>query len=151
MDKQFLKTQMMRLETNYGSDRFRITKPMFDLWMEMFADCEEAGIKASVNEYMLNNEYPPTIASIMKIYREKEQLRKEVINYVLGHYKAVSKWYGEPTSDETYLIFKDCVCSYPLKSIKGKTDELVEKLMDEYNSSADPSNIRLKEILRGMK
>ena len=68
IDKTFLKDQMIRLETNYGKDRFKITKQMFELWYEMFSDYDPEGIKASVSEYIRTNEFPPTVASINNIY-----------------------------------------------------------------------------------
>ena len=50
--KKFVKEQMMRLEQNYGKDRFKITLELFNLWYEMFKDCAEEGLKVSVDEYL---------------------------------------------------------------------------------------------------
>ena len=46
--KDFLKEQMKKLETNYGRDKFNITKDIFNLWLEMFADCKEEVVEVNV-------------------------------------------------------------------------------------------------------
>ena len=152
VSREFLKKQFRRLETNYGADRFKINQEMFNLWMELLSDCEEAGIKASVDEYILENEYPPTVASIMKIYRTKEQLRKDILEYILGNYKYISHWYDEKPNEETYIAFKNHICNYPLSVMRVITDELVEKLKDIYNTAENPEQtLTLIGVLKELK
>ena len=152
MDRKFLSEQMKRLEANYGTERFKITKQMFDIWYEMFSNCAEEGIRSSVNEYIRENEYPPTIAGIMKIYREKERFRKEVIDYVLGNYTYISHWCNEYPNQRTCDLFKKkCFCT-SLKEAKHNTDILMEKIMNYYNKIENRENsMKLYDFLEGME
>lgn len=152
MDKKFLRDQMIKLETNYGKDRFKITKEMFELWYEMFKDFSEEGIKSSVNQYIRENEYPPTIAGIMKIYREKDKRREDVRNYVKGNYSYVSHWCNEKPNSATYELFsKKCFC-VPLGEIENKTDNLVQNIMDYYNNLEHMDNAKkLYDFLKDME
>ena len=70
ISKEFLRDQMKKLETNYGKDRFLINQEMFDLWYEVFSDCEAEGLKLAVINCMKDCEYAPNIAKLMKCYKE---------------------------------------------------------------------------------
>ena len=77
--KEFIRSQMIRLEANYGQERFNITQSMFDLWVDMFKTLEPEGLKASVDEYIRTNDYPPTVSGILKIYNQKMLLINKLV------------------------------------------------------------------------
>ena len=148
-DIKFMKEQMGRLEANYGIDKFKITKQMFELWCEMFADLDKEGVKASIDEYIRNNEFPPTVASIMKIYKAKETQRKEAQDYIENMYNWVARWYEEQPGEETYELFARHIRGRPLNEVKAATDILCEKLVNYYNDNSDnPDRKTLKEVLK---
>lgn len=149
MEKQFLKEQMMRLEANFTTERFKITKQMFDLWYEMFKDLEEEGVRVSINEYIRTSEYPPTVASIMKIYDAKAQEREELKKYIKGRYIYMCRWYEEHPDDEIYSQIIRLINAVP----KEKRHEVVENISLEavryYNDALEmgASNITIKQFL----
>ncbi len=113
VDKVFLKDQMIRLETNYGKDRFKITKQMFELWYEMFSDYDPEGIKASVSEYIRTNEFPPTVASINNIYERKKEYRERMNTLISDKYRWVAMWFNESFDKETRKVLADYTMSFP--------------------------------------
>lgn len=148
MDKGFMKTQMMRLEANYGMEKFKITKEVYELWLDMFKDVDEKGFEASVNEYIRKNEFPPTVASIMKIYITKKELRDSTNEYIVSIYQWLARWFEEEPSSATYEAFRNIVCVYPLPEVKGKVDIAAQELVGMYNACIDsPEKITLKEAL----
>lgn len=154
MEKKNLKEQMLRLETNYGKEKFKVTQQMFNLWWEMLSELNDEGIKASVNEYMMTNEYPPTVASILKIYRAKEEQRKDVTEYVSSIYQLLSRWFDEAPNQETYDAFKRCTSTVSLGKVKEHTDYVAEKIMSYYHYFDDKDTSKRKkliEVIRGIE
>lgn len=127
----------MRLEQNYGVDRFKITLEMFNLWYEMFKDCEEEGLKVSVDEYLRTSEYPPTVASIAKIYKAKDEYRKELLSYLKGRYIWVCRWIEEQPTQETFSLFCRYAVSFPQEERKAKVEEVIQKAVQHYNDTQE--------------
>lgn len=135
--KKFVKEQMMRLEQNYGKDRFKITLELFNLWYEMFKDCAEEGLKVSVDEYLRTSEYPPTIASIMNIYKSKSEYRKEISEYLKNRYVWVCRWIDECPTQETYRLLCRYIFKFPKEERKKQVEELIRKAMIYYNETQE--------------
>lgn len=146
--REFIKNQVVRLEDNYGSDRFKLTQPMFELWCEMFKDANEDGLKVSVDEYIASNEYAPNIAGIMKIYKAKANYRKELHIFLLGKYKWVCRWYEEKPSQEVFSMFCKYIAKFPKDIQKTKADEVVRNAVSRYNSIHD--GMTFEKYLKGL-
>lgn len=140
-NRNFIKAQMQRLECNYGMDRFKITKQMFELWCEMFQDLNEDGIKASVDEYIRTNEYPPSVASIMKIYSQKDQSRDELGRYLKSKYTWICRWYGEAGNDNTYKQLVDFISKIPAAQRKKSIDEMAYEAVEFYNDCVENGEV----------
>ena len=128
---------MMRIEQNYGVERFKITQEMFELWHEMFKDYDEEGFKVSVDEYMRTNEYPPTVGSIAKIYKAKDDYRKEILSYLKSKYIWVCRWLEEKPTQNEFSWFCRYIMSFEKRERKNKADELVRKTIAEYNNTQE--------------
>ena len=139
---------MIKLERNYGSDRFKITQQMFELWAEMFKDYSEEGFKVSVDEYIKTSEYPPTVASISKIYKEKEAYREELRSYLKNKYIWVSKWYEEEPTQEGFSEFCRYIMKFPKNDRMAKADEVTRKAISFYNNKQNQKTF--KEYLEGL-
>lgn len=147
MEKKFLKEQMMRIETNYGKDRFQITKQMFDLWYEMFQNLDENGIKASVDEYIRTNEYPPTVASIIKIYNGKSDYREQMAERLWKKYKFICRWLEEKPDNAVYRNYVKTVMAFPADERNEIASEMIERAVFLYNDTDDrklPPEARLR-------
>ncbi len=133
--RKFLQEQVKRLEINYGKDRFKVSQPMYDLWAEMFKDYDEDGIKVSVDEYIRTNEFPPTIASIMKIYDEKNKRRQELGHYLKTKCNWISRWYEKPMTQKEIEFIKQMVSGKSFGDTKTFLDDMALEAVRFYNES----------------
>jgi hypothetical protein len=153
MDKKFLKEQMVRLEANFTTERFKITKPMFDLWYEMFHDLEEEGVRVSINEYIKTNDYPPTVASIMKIYNARAQEREELRRYIKGKYIQICRWYEEKPNDDTLAEITKMTTNVPKEDRKKFVEDMAYDAIRFYNDglAMGATNITVNKFLESYK
>ena len=135
--REFIQAELVRLEHNFGKERFKVTQQMFDLWSEIFADYEEEGVKVSVDEYLRTSEYPPTIASIIKIYKAKDEYRKELLSYLKGRYIWVCRWIEDKPTKETFSQFCKYAMSFPQKERKARVEEVISKAINYYNETQE--------------
>ena len=131
--KQFIQAQLKKLESNYGKERFKVTQPMFDLWSDMFKDYNEEGLEVSVNEYILTNEYPPSVASIAKIYKVKDEYRRNLLSYLKNRYIWVCRWIEEKPTHDTFVLFRDYALKFPQQEREMRVERLIDKVIDYYN------------------
>lgn len=149
-DRVFIQTQLKKLETNFGKERFKVTQPMFELWAEMFKDLNEDGIKASVDEYIRTSEYPPNIASIMKIYNAKEQARDELSKFLKMKYAWMCRWYGEGKNDTDYKQIVAFVIKHPASERKTAIDEMCREAVAFYNDCLENGEpVTIHKFLEG--
>ena len=111
--KDYLKAQMIRIESSYGRDRFKITKEMFSVWYGLLAGYEPQGIKAAVDECLLTSQYPPSIADVNIAYQKIMEHRKHLGTLINAKYKMVLNWFEEEYDSETRKMFIDYVWSFP--------------------------------------
>lgn len=142
ISNKFLSKQMMKLEQNYGKDRFKITQQMFDLWSDMFKDYDEEGLRVSVDEYIQTSEYPPTIGSIAKIYRAKDNYRKEMASFLKSKYLWVCRWIEQKPTQEEFSWFCKYVMSYEKDERKSRADEIVRRVIARYNELPEKKTLR---------
>lgn len=135
--KGFIQAQLKKLESNYGKERFKVTQPMFDLWVDMFKEYKEEGLKVSVDEYIRTNEYPPTVASIVKIYKEKENYRREIWSYIKHKYVWVCRWIEEEPTKETLLLFCEYAFKFSKDERRARIDDVAQQAIAYYNDTQE--------------
>lgn len=153
INKKFLQQQMKRIETNYGKAKFNVTQEVFDLWYEMFSKYDPNGFKVAIDEYMRTNEFPPNIAGINKIYQKLDDEREHIAQVIRAKYKWVARWFEEQPSAETYKLFVNYICSFPVIEREKQAEELAYQLVAYWNECAEqgmPINKRatIKELLK---
>ena len=127
MDAKFLQEQMRRIETNYGREKFVITKDIYDLWKEIFNDCDEKGFKLAVDKYIKENEFAPNIAGIMKCYKALENDRNELKETIKHQYTTMCCIWGEEYDKETYNEIVQYVMRFPKSMRKVEMIELQQR------------------------
>ncbi len=70
VEQEFLKITAM-IRTSYPGSNVLPTTESMNTWYEMLKDLDFSTCFQSVNEYIKNNEYPPSIASIRKSCAKK--------------------------------------------------------------------------------
>lgn len=127
MDAKFLREQMIRLETNYGAERFKISKEIFDLWVEMFADCDEEGFKLAVTKCIQESEYAPNIAGLMKYYKQLDEERSELGDTIKAQYRKMRSFWPEEYDSDTYKAIVEYLMRFPKKTRKVEMIELSQR------------------------
>jgi hypothetical protein len=133
ISKKFLLKQMSKIELNYGKERFNVTQDMFDLWYEMFSECEEEGLKMAVDKCIRENEFAPNIAGLMKYYKELEREREELGNLIGSQYTTIRSIWGEKFDDETYKELIAYVFRFPKKLRKVELVDLTHNAVSYYH------------------
>ena len=127
ISKEFLLKQMGRLELNYGKDRFRVEQDMFDLWYEMFQECEEPGLKLAVDKCIKENEFAPNIAGLMKYYKALEDERNDLRDTIQHQYTTIRSIWGEKYDKDTYESIVEYIMRQPKNMRKVEMVELTHR------------------------
>lgn len=125
--KDFLKEQMIRLETNYGRERFVITKEIFNLWLERLKDCDANGLKLAFDKCIDEREYPPNIAVIKNIYQELDAERNELADTIRSQYTTMRSVWGESYDKETFNEIVKYIMRQPRSMRKVEMIELQQR------------------------
>lgn len=154
MDKAFLREQMIKLETNYGKDKFVITKEMFDLWYEMFQDCEEEGLELAVKKCIRENEFAPNIAGLMKHYKELEDERKDLKETIQHQYTTIRSIWREEYDSATFKTIAEYIMRQPKNMRKVEMVELTHRAVS-FSNNCDACGRRdkptIKEYIEGAR
>lgn len=135
--KEFLLNQMSRLELNYGKERFKVTQDIFDLWYEMFENCNERMLKQAVSKCIKENEFAPNIAGLMKYYKEIEDAHNELLDTINSKYRTIRSIWEEPFDEDTAKEIYAYVIRFPEKTRKTEMIELAHKAISfRYDCSA---------------
>ena len=129
LDREVFKDQLINLTKLYAP-RFEFDQEKFDLWYDMFSDCDTEGIKAAINKLVQESEYVPTIASLRKCYNELEEKRRKLAHTIQSDYQILVSLFGED-DEETYRLFKEKVINS--KDRITKANEITTELVSEYH------------------
>lgn len=149
-----LKEQLIKLQINYGRDKFDLSKESFNLWYEMFADCEEEALKLAINNCIKGSEYAPNIAGLMKYYKAIMQERSEIIEVMQSQYKTLLAIWGESYNKETVKAIIDYVYSFPKEKRKEAMIDLTHRAVSFYNDCRNEARVdipRIKEFIEGKR
>ena len=111
MERRVLLKNLQILEKAY--EKLSFTQSQVDLWYECFKDCEEKDFELAVMNYIKGNEFPPVIAGVMKYYREIEDYKKEMKDFLFRQYMTLRSTWDEKQDAETMNEFVRIVCEYP--------------------------------------
>ena len=133
ISRKFLKEQLHRLQTNYGNEKFDVTQDMFNLWYEMFENCEEDGLRLAVSNCIKENEFAPNIAGLMKYYRDLEDSRKEIAEVMKSKYTTMRCMWEESYDSETFKAIVEFIFRFPKEQRKVQMIELTQHAISFYN------------------
>lgn len=140
--RQFIYSQMTKIEKNFGKERFKFTQELFEIWNDVFKDYDEEGLKKSVDECIKSSEYPPTVASIVKIYNAKNEYRKEMLSYLKGKYLWLNRWIEQTPTQEEFSWFCKYIMTFEKDKRKGKVEEIASDVISRYNSTHENKTLR---------
>lgn len=141
--REFLRDQMKKLEVNYGMDKFRITQEGFELWYEIFKECDAEGLKIAVNKCLEENEFAPNIAGLMKYYRTLEQDRNEITEVMKSKYTTMRSMWREEYDSDTFKAIVEYIFRFPKEQRKVQMVELTHHAISFYN---DCRNVGRQDI-----
>lgn len=125
--EEFLLKQMARIELNYGKERFKVDQEIFDLWYEMFADCNEQAFKLAVDKCIKENEFAPNIAGLMKYYTAIEDEHEEMKKVLNEQYRKICSLWTEEYSSDTFNAIVEYIYRFPKKMRKVEMIELAQR------------------------
>lgn len=125
--QEFLLSQMKRLEVNYGKDKFVMYPDLFNLWYDMFKDCNEVGVRQAVDKCIKENEFAPNIAGLMKYYKQIESAHNELVNCVKSQYALMRSVWEEPYDFTSLNELYDYTNRFPADTRKTEITEFAQK------------------------
>jgi hypothetical protein len=149
MTREFIKSQVAKLKQAY--EKFNINQSQFDLWCECFQMCNEKDFELAVANYIKGNEFPPTIAGVMKYYREIEDYKREMKEFLFRQYTTLRSTWDERYDKDTMNEFVRMVCNKPKEFRKDFAVEYTHEAVSyhhdcEYEGRAAPT---LMDYLKG--
>lgn len=123
---------LQKLEKAY-SGKLHFNQDLVDLWYEMFADCEEEGLKLAVERCIKESEFAPTIATLMKFYKELADEREEMRRLIEHEYGLMKSIWGEKDDAETFNTIVRYVYKQPKKERRLKMVELSQEGISFYH------------------
>lgn len=113
ISKEFLRDQMKKIETNFGREKFSITKEMFELWYEMFSECNEEGLRQAVIQCLKESEFAPNVAGVMKYYRQIAEAHNDYADLVRHQYAILRSVWEEKEDPGTLLELYNFSMRFP--------------------------------------
>lgn len=156
MDKKVFISNMQRLDKAYPPkiplNKVQLQEKV-NFWYEYFADCKEKIFEQAVTNYIKHEEFPPSIAGVMKYYREIETYLKEMREFLFSQYSMMMATWDENQDQDTLNEFVRIIRKYPRDKKKEAAIEITNKAISyhhdcEYEGRTAPS---LLEYLRGVK
>ena len=156
MNREEVKEIVLKITHCYG-DRFKMTQPIFDDWVEELSDLRYAPAKRAVSEVIRTSEYPPTIADIrnkyMEFYEEYKAMVKhinETFNSATGNYPSLT----EEQWERGHITFIGIVNRYPREQKERIANALGDKIrtfVQEWERGSEQTIIGLDEFMERMK
>ena len=144
---------LRKLEAAYAP-KLTFTQELVDLWYEMFADCDENGLRIAVANCIKDSEFPPNIATLMKYYRKLEDDRKELFQVIYGKCKMLSSYWGEEPNEETFNAMVDYAMGISKELRKTAVIDLANNAVSFYNdcrNSGRQDIPTIKEYVEGAR
>ena len=76
MTREAIKHQLEKLGLVY--ERFNISQSIFNIWAGTFRDSNEKTFERAIDEVIKHEEYPPTVATVLRYYEEVEKENREI-------------------------------------------------------------------------
>lgn len=136
------------------SPKMTFTKELVDMWYEMFADCDEEGLKMAVINCIKTSEFPPNIATLMRYYRELDDNRKEMFALITSNYTTLRSMWREQYDKETFKAIVEYVFRFPKEQRKVQTVELTHHAISFYNDCRNVGRLdipTIKEYVEGKR
>lgn len=141
---------LQKLDKTYGG-KLHFDQDLVDLWYEMFADCEEEGIKLAVDRCIKESEFPPTIATLMKFYKELAEEREELKRLIEHEYSLMKSVWGERDNGETFDAIVNYLNRQPKKERRVKMVELSQEAISYYHDLVAKGIQNIPTILEYVK
>lgn len=154
MNAKLLKEQMIKLETNYGKDKFKITKEIYELWKEMFADCKEDVFKLAVDKCIKESDYAPNIAGVMKYYRAIDDEHIDLTETLVSQYRKICTVWPEDYDSDTLKTMAEYIRRFPNNMRKVEMIELTQRAISfSYNCDGCGRKDKptIKEYIEGVR
>lgn len=142
--RELLKEQMKRMEINYGVEKFKITKEVFELWFDILSKCEEKELVMAFTECLMESEFAPNIAGLMKYYKKIIDERNSYRDFVLKHYEVIRDAFEESYNVAALNAIVDYLRVFPKDKRKAEMTELMYRAITfchdcEYQAKEKPS------------
>lgn len=128
MERETFLKYLQKLEMAYAP-KLSFTQELVDLWYEMFADCEEEGVRLAVNKCIKENEFAPNIAGLMKYYRELESEKNELRDVIQKQYTTMRSIWDEEYSSDTFKALTEYIMKFPKDRRKEEMVELTHRAL----------------------
>lgn len=77
MTREVIKRQLEKLSLVY--ERFNISQSIFNIWADNFRDRNEKTFERAIDEVIKHEEYPPTVATVLRYYYEIERENRDIM------------------------------------------------------------------------
>ena len=113
-----------KLKIFYKQDNFIPDKATSDAWFEMLKDLEAPAVMRSVDNYIKENRFPPTVADIRKEYCKLYEAYQTLIKLTRKEYAIACSYYPSMSmelEEETFEIYKGKLKKYPQAQWEQRT------------------------------
>ena len=151
MERSDIKKNLQLLTSVYNKMSFN--QDQVDLWVECFKDCNQNDFECAIRTYIKTNEFPPVVASIMKLYEEIRAYKRDMKRFIKQQFSYMAATWGEVETKEALNEFARMVVNRPKSDRKDFAKEYVIKAVTyhhncEYEGKEAPT---LQEYMRGKR
>ena len=133
---------MQEVHAAYGEKKFPLSKETLDVWFKYLGKCNFRDLAEALERYIKEEAFPPTISSILGLYRE---IRWDRSRSVLEIYREIINLY--PTGydcQRTREAFNALISKgNPLETARQALNGVKELVEEWENSGRDEKDIRV--------